>query len=287
MDTSHLAFLTIGASGLSLPLLVVGVTSILLHTSRQSKQGDQEERSLPVKGLISTGLGIVVLFAACIIGADSSSFSVVSLIAALLGILIIAVVGVVYYDGMKHRVNSRDSGLSRLLKRSEESSSEPNTSLLHRIWSWIQILCIASLRSLVVGGGVAVVGSISVIFAGIPFGVGLMISGVLGFVISIALFVESIKEGRAQFDLTGTVTFPEKLVPRGFLGFQSGALEGSHSREDYRRCGATDEDIDFWGLDEPGAPPPEVAGWAVWEVLEEMDGGPDDMDFDMDFDIDL
>lgn len=42
-------------------------------------------------------------------------------------------------------------------------------------------------------------------------------------------------------------------------------------RSDYHRQGINDEDIDFWGLDKHGAPPPHTAGWVVGDIIEEMD----------------
>ena len=53
------------------------------------------------------------------------------------------------------------------------------------------------------------------------------------------------------------------------------ALPSGYRRTDYHRYGATDDDIKFWGLDHPGAPPPEVAGWVVWDMYEEMDADGD------------
>ena len=51
----------------------------------------------------------------------------------------------------------------------------------------------------------------------------------------------------------------DDLFPNGFR------------RSDYHSYGITDCDIEMWGLDKPGAPPPSAAGWAVWDVIEEMD----------------
>ena len=52
-------------------------------------------------------------------------------------------------------------------------------------------------------------------------------------------------------------------------------LPSGYRRSDYRLYGATDDDIDFWGLDHPGAPPPQAAGWAVWDALDELDADGD------------
>ena len=52
-------------------------------------------------------------------------------------------------------------------------------------------------------------------------------------------------------------------------------LPSGHRRGEYHRYGATDGDIEFWGLDQLGAPPPDVAGWVVMDLLDEMDAGGD------------
>ena len=48
-------------------------------------------------------------------------------------------------------------------------------------------------------------------------------------------------------------------------------LLSGYRRSEYHKYGATDEDIDFWGLDQPGAPAPEERRWAVWDQADEMD----------------
>ena len=48
-------------------------------------------------------------------------------------------------------------------------------------------------------------------------------------------------------------------------------LLSGYRRSEYHKYGATDEDIDFWGLDQPGAPAPEERRWAVWDQAEQMD----------------
>jgi len=47
-------------------------------------------------------------------------------------------------------------------------------------------------------------------------------------------------------------------------------LPSGYRRSDYYRYGITDDDIAFWGLDQPGAPPPDAVWRAVMDVLEEM-----------------
>lgn len=48
-------------------------------------------------------------------------------------------------------------------------------------------------------------------------------------------------------------------------------LASGYSRSEYRSYGITDEDIEFWGLDQPGAPPPDAVWWAVMDLLDEME----------------
>jgi hypothetical protein len=43
-----------------------------------------------------------------------------------------------------------------------------------------------------------------------------------------------------------------------------------HRRSEYHSYGYTDEDIALWGLDQPGAPPPDAVWWAVVDLLDEM-----------------
>lgn len=76
---------------------------------------------------------------------------------------------------------------------------------------------------------------------------------------------------------------PKELLPtglfgstsRGYVSSSSDLLPSGYRRSDYHLYGATDDDIEFWGLDQPGAPPPDVAGWAVMDLLDEMDADGD------------
>ena len=54
-------------------------------------------------------------------------------------------------------------------------------------------------------------------------------------------------------------------------------LPNGYKRQDYYNQGYTDTDIEYWGLDQPGAPEPEVAGFVIADM---MDG---DFDGDIDF----
>jgi len=52
---------------------------------------------------------------------------------------------------------------------------------------------------------------------------------------------------------------------------QEETLPNGFRRSDYHEYGISDGDIDFFGLDKPGAPPPSAAGWAVEDMIEELD----------------
>lgn len=50
-------------------------------------------------------------------------------------------------------------------------------------------------------------------------------------------------------------------------------LPNRYQRRDYYRYGFTDFDIEYWGMDQSGAPEPSIAGWVVWDALDgELDG---------------
>ena len=54
-------------------------------------------------------------------------------------------------------------------------------------------------------------------------------------------------------------------------------LPNGYTRKEYHEYGFTDYDIEFWGLDQPGAPDPFSAGWVIADVFDgELDG---DIDF--------
>ena len=55
------------------------------------------------------------------------------------------------------------------------------------------------------------------------------------------------------------------------------SLANGHTREEYQRQGFTDYDIDCWGLDQPGAPPPDAA----MVILADMADGDLDGNFDI------
>ena len=50
-------------------------------------------------------------------------------------------------------------------------------------------------------------------------------------------------------------------------------LPNGYTRKDYYDHGFTDFDIEYWGMDQPGAPEPFAAGWVIWDALDgELDG---------------
>ncbi len=50
-------------------------------------------------------------------------------------------------------------------------------------------------------------------------------------------------------------------------------LPNGSTRKDYYNHGFTDFDIEYWGMDQPGAPDPSMAGWVIWDALDgELDG---------------
>jgi hypothetical protein len=50
-----------------------------------------------------------------------------------------------------------------------------------------------------------------------------------------------------------------------------GLLPNGHYRSEYNNYGMTNDSIEVWGFDRPGAPPPEVLGQAVVELLDKID----------------
>jgi len=53
---------------------------------------------------------------------------------------------------------------------------------------------------------------------------------------------------------------------------ESEVLPNGYTRGQYHDSGASDEDIENWGLDRPGAPPPDAAPWVIADIMDEMDG---------------
>ncbi len=55
-------------------------------------------------------------------------------------------------------------------------------------------------------------------------------------------------------------------------------LPSGHTRREYYDAGFSEMDIEYWGLDQPGAPDPLAAGFLIMDVLDgdfDGDGEPD------------
>jgi len=48
-------------------------------------------------------------------------------------------------------------------------------------------------------------------------------------------------------------------------------LPSGHRRSEYHAYGYTDDHIDLWGLDRPGAPSPDAVWRAVMDLLDEIE----------------
>jgi len=101
------------------------------------------------------------------------------------------------------------------------------------------------------------------------------------------------KKASGETPRTDAVKLPKQSRPRtpsgsaswNYVSQPSGGLRSTessddllpsgHRRSEYHRYGATDGDIEFWGLDQPGAPPPDAAGWVVMDLLDETDADGD------------
>lgn len=50
-------------------------------------------------------------------------------------------------------------------------------------------------------------------------------------------------------------------------------LPNGYTRKEYNDMGYSDSDIEFWGLDQTGAPGPEAAGWVLTDLMDgDLDG---------------
>ena len=66
-----------------------------------------------------------------------------------------------------------------------------------------------------------------------------------------------------------------RKIFRGFIRDEPTVdqFPNGYTREDYHRHGFTDFDIEYWGLDQPGAPEPTMAGWVIWDMADgDFDG---------------
>ena len=48
-------------------------------------------------------------------------------------------------------------------------------------------------------------------------------------------------------------------------------LPNGHRRQEYYDAGFSDMDIEYWGLDQHGAPNPYAAGFVIMDMLEDND----------------
>ena len=165
-------------------------------------------------------------------------------------------------------------------KKAQAQGATSGPSMLARICSWVKILTIATAHATSVSLVIAVLVGLPIAFSGIPGLFGLIVASSIGLIVGTVVFASDVQEASVNLKRRGTVTLPKQFFPKGlFDSIQSTSassssdklLSSGYLRSDYRSYGATDEDIEFWGLDQPGAPPPDVAGWAVMELLEEMD----------------
>lgn len=56
----------------------------------------------------------------------------------------------------------------------------------------------------------------------------------------------------------------------GFEPDDDELLPNGYTVADYERYGISRDEVEFWGLDQPGAPPPDTAGWVVWDMVDGM-----------------
>ena len=161
-------------------------------------------------------------------------------------------------------------------------------SMPAKVWTWAKIVVFACGDAVMVGLVIALGSGLLVAFVGMPFGFVQMLALLLGLLAVIAVLVFHVQEANAEMNRTGAVKFLGKSVVGDLLngmftpksgGYvpppSSDLLPSGHRRSEYHRYGATDGDIEFWGLDQPGAPPPEAAGWAVMDLMDEMDADGD------------
>ncbi len=56
-------------------------------------------------------------------------------------------------------------------------------------------------------------------------------------------------------------------------------LPNSHTRQEYYDAGFSDMDIEYWGLDQTGAPDPNAAGFLIMDFLDGDFDGDGELDF--------
>ncbi len=63
------------------------------------------------------------------------------------------------------------------------------------------------------------------------------------------------------------------LSPGNSKSSSSDLLQNGYQRQDYLDIGFTDDEIEFWGLDQPNAPDPHSAGYIIADSFDgELDG---------------
>jgi type III secretory pathway component EscS len=158
-------------------------------------------------------------------------------------------------------------------------------SMVERIWSWTKIIVFALMDGGVSSLVTTIVAGFGFAFAGVP----IMFSLLIGLVVGLIVVIGQVQDGKATLDCTGSVRLMRKSFTIAILeelmsgskskGYTSSPsserLSSGYLRGDYYDYGATDNDIEFWGLDQPSAPSPDVAGWAVMDALDEMDADGD------------
>jgi len=152
-----------------------------------------------------------------------------------------------------------------------------------KLWPWVKIVAIATVHAGGVGLGAALGSGLMVIFAGIPVGFAVLVGLCLGSLAVLAVFIFDIREASANLDRTGSVTFRRESLSKvsfgptssSYVSSSSDLLPNGYSRHDYHQYGAIDSDVEFWGLDQPGAPPPHTAGWVAMDLLDHIDADGD------------
>jgi len=97
------------------------------------------------------------------------------------------------------------------------------------------------------------------------------------FIMGIAWVVEKIQDATGSTNRSSKHSSYQSNIYSHSASHQNNTLPNGYSRQDYYDYGYSDFDIEYWGLDQPGAPEPEVAGFVVADM---MDG---DFDGDIDF----
>ena len=171
-------------------------------------------------------------------------------------------------------------------KKRSAVSGVSGQSMPAKVWAWAKIVVLACVDAGAVGLVVVLSCGLLVAFVGMPFGLVQMLALPLGLLAALAVFIFHVQEANAEMNRTGAVKFLGKSVISDLLSSMftpkaggrassSDLLPSGHSRSEYHRYGAADGDIEFWGLDQPGAPPPEAAGWVIGDMMDEMDADGD------------